>query len=175
MSSAIELQDQLRPLLLGPPRLTLAVAESLTAGCLQAAIGARSGASDFFEGGMTAYSIDQKVTHLGVDRREAERCAAVSEGVARQMAVGVCRLFRSTLGLSTTGFAEAEAEAESASGIGVPCAFWAIAHVGAGSDSVVRQGFVEKPGLGRTAVQRAVTGDVLQALLEYLEGFRKGR
>lgn len=171
MSSMIDLQDQLRPLLLGPPRLTLAVAESLTSGCLQSAIGARSGASDFFVGGMTAYSIDQKVTHLGVDRREAERCAAVSAGVARQMALGVCDLFQSAIGLSTTGFAEPDP----AFGIAVPCAYWAIAHVGAGSKSVVRDGFVEKPGLTRTAVQQAVTVDVLQALLEYLTAFRNGR
>ena len=65
--------DPLRNLMIARPPLTLAVAESLTSGHLQAAIGARSGASDFFLGGITAYSIDQKVTHLGVDRDEAER------------------------------------------------------------------------------------------------------
>lgn len=171
MNFGIDLQDQLRPLLLGPPLLTLAVSESLTSGFLQSAIGSRSGASDFFSGGMTAYSIDQKVTHLGVDRREAERCAAVSGEVARQMALGVCDLFQSAIGLSTTGFAEPDP----AAGITTPCAFWAIAHVGAGSQSVVRDGFVEKPGLTRTAVQQAVTEDVLQALLEYLTAFRKDR
>lgn len=166
-----DLQDQLRPLLLGPPRLSLAVAESLTSGMLQAAIGARAGASDFFEGGVTTYSIDQKVAHLGVDREEAERCAAVSAKVAGQMAVGVCRLFGSVVGLSTTGYAEADP----GSGIVMPCAFWAIAHVRPGTEGVVRQGFVEKPGLNRVAVQEAVTEDVLRALLEYLAGFRKGR
>ena len=169
MRGLIDLQDQLRPLLLGPPRLTLAVAESLTSGCLQSAMGARSGASDFFEGGMTAYSIDQKIAHLGVDRQEAESCAAVSSEVARQMALGVCDLFQSAIGLSTTGYAEPD----SAAGIAVPCAFWAIAHVGAGARSVVSDGFVEKPGLTRASVQQAVTEDVLQALLEYLKRFRK--
>lgn len=169
--SAIDLQVQLRPLLLGPPVLTLAVAESLTSGAVQAAIGAHSGASDFFLGGITAYSIDQKVVHLGVDRVEAKRCAAVSGEVAGQMAVGVCRLFGASIGLSTTGFAESCAEA----GRIVPGAFWAIAHGSEGGEKVVRQGYVEKPGLDRVAVQQAVTGDVLQALLEYLVDFRDGR
>ena len=44
---------------------TLAVAESLTCGHLQALVGSVSGASDFFCGGVTAYNIDQKVRHLG--------------------------------------------------------------------------------------------------------------
>ena len=71
----------LRDLMIARPALTLAVAESLTSGHLQTAIGARSGASNFFLGGITAYSIDQKVTHLGVDRDEAEATEAVSEKV----------------------------------------------------------------------------------------------
>ena len=47
----------------------------------------------------------------------------------------------------------------------MPCAFWAIAHVGRyGIEGVVRQGFVEKPGLNRVAVQRGVSENVLQRL-----------
>jgi nicotinamide mononucleotide (NMN) deamidase PncC len=87
------------------------------------------------------------------------------------MASGVCRLFRASIGVSTTGFAEPSVEA----GISVPCAYWAIAHARGGEEKTVRQGFVEKPGLDRVAVQQSVKDDVLQALLEYLEGFRKGR
>ena len=79
--------------MIAPPAWTLAVAESLTSGRLQAAIGERSGASDYFLGGLTAYTIDQKVTHLGVDRDEADRTNAVSEKVADEMVLGVCRLF----------------------------------------------------------------------------------
>ena len=58
--------------MLRAPRLTLAVAESLTCGHLQAAIGAISGASEFFRGGLTAYTLAQKVRHLGVDRAAAD-------------------------------------------------------------------------------------------------------
>ena len=84
--------------MIAPPAWTLAVAESLTSGRLQAAIGERSGASDYFLGGLTAYTIDQKVTHLGVDRDEADRTNAVSEKVADEMVLGVCRLFGSDRG-----------------------------------------------------------------------------
>ena len=43
---------------------TLVVAESVTAGNLQALIASVSGASAYFEGGITTYNLEQKVTHL---------------------------------------------------------------------------------------------------------------
>ena len=67
--------------------LTLATAESMTCGRIQARIGAISGASKFFLGGITTYTIDQKVHHLGVDRALAESCNAVSSEIAEQMAI----------------------------------------------------------------------------------------
>lgn len=161
--------DPLRNLMIACPPLTLAVAESLTSGHLQRAIGARSGASDFFLGGITAYSIDQKVTHLGVDRDEAEATDAVSEKVADQMALGVCRLFGSSIGAATTGYAEVSPE----SGIRSPRAFWALARSGGTGSIVVRRGFIEMPGLDRVTVQRAVSEKVLSALLEFLREVRK--
>ncbi|MFN5560840.1 MAG: CinA family protein, partial [Opitutaceae bacterium] len=48
----------LKSLLLGPPGLTLAVAESLTGGRLQARVTAESGSSAYFLGGVTAYTIE---------------------------------------------------------------------------------------------------------------------
>ena len=80
--------SDLKALMLREPRLTLAVAESLTCGRLQARIGAISGASDFFLGGVTAYSLDQKVRHLGVNRAGAAAVNSVSGAVAEQMARG---------------------------------------------------------------------------------------
>src|SRR5688500_7487656 len=73
--------------------LSLAAAESLTSGNIQARIGSISGASNFFAGGMTAYNIDQKVSLLGIDRAHAERVNCVSMVVAREMAEGVCNKF----------------------------------------------------------------------------------
>jgi len=54
----------LKELLLREPRLTLAVAESLTCGRLQARIGAIPGASEFFRGGVTAYALDALLAWL---------------------------------------------------------------------------------------------------------------
>ena len=85
--------SDLKDLMLSRPRLTLAVAESVTCGRLQARIGADSGASEYFLGGLTAYSLEQKVRHLGVDRAGAEGVNSVSAGVAEQMARGACALF----------------------------------------------------------------------------------
>ena len=82
----------LKHLLLGPPPLTLAVAESMTGGRLQALVTAESGASAFFLGGITAYTLVQKTRHLGVDAVQAAAVDGVSAEVARAMARGVCAL-----------------------------------------------------------------------------------
>ena len=70
--------------------LTVAVAESLTCGNIQASLGSISGASDFFEGGITAYSLRQKVEILGVEREHAAQVNCVSVNVADQMASSIC-------------------------------------------------------------------------------------
>ncbi|RME71605.1 MAG: hypothetical protein D6781_03935 [Verrucomicrobia bacterium] len=101
------LVEALKTLCAGEPRLTVAVAESLTCGQLQAAIGAVSGVSAFFLGGITAYAVEQKVRHLGVDPAEALPCQGVSPAVARQMAGGVS-VVRGGCGRGDHGFCRAE-------------------------------------------------------------------
>ena len=157
---------ELKELMLRPARRTLAVAESLTCGRVQARIGAISGASDFFLGGLTAYSLDQKVKHLGVDRAAAERVNSVSAAVAEQMAAGVCSLFGSELGLATTGYAELSAAAPQ------PFAWWALVHEPAGGRRVVRSGRVDCPGAGRVQVQEKVAETVVAELVKYLRELR---
>ena len=76
----------LKHLLSGPPALQLAVAESMTGGRLQALITAESGASAFFLGGLTAYTLAQKIRHLGVAREIAEPVDCVSAEVAPRSA-----------------------------------------------------------------------------------------
>src|SRR5262245_51503016 len=87
-------------------RLLVATAESVTAGHLQSIIASVSGASTFFRGGITAYSIEQKVGVLGVGRAHAERVDCVSSQVAAEMALGATKLFEAHIGLATTGYAE---------------------------------------------------------------------
>jgi nicotinamide-nucleotide amidase len=166
---------ELKELMLQPQRRTLAVAESLTCGRVQARIGLISGASDFFLGGITAYSLDQKVRHLGVDRAVAEPVNSVSAAIAEQMARGVCALFRSELGLATTGYAEPFDAAQGgspAAGVAQPFAWWALAHDLGGGRWTVRSGRIECPGATRPQVQEKVAEAAVAELVKYLRGLR---
>ncbi len=85
--------------------LTLAVAESCTGGLLGKRVTDVPGSSDYFLGGVTAYSNEVKKTLLAVPGEVLTRYGAVSEEAARAMALGVCRLLGSDCALSTTGIA----------------------------------------------------------------------
>lgn len=146
------------------PGATLAVAESLTCGQLQARIGEISGASNFFLGGITAYSLDQKVRHLGVTRAAARRVKCVSAAVAEEMARGACRLFGSEFGVATTGYAEPS----TADNVPDPYAWWALAHRRRGRFLTVRSGRIECPGANRVDVQVIVAAAALGELVAYL-------
>jgi nicotinamide-nucleotide amidase len=161
--------SQLKELLLRPPRLTLAVAESLTSGRIQARIGAISGASHFFLGGITAYNLDQKVRHLGVDRESAKASNCVSAEVATQMARGACTFFGSDLALATTGYAEPSVEWN----VPQPFAWYALAHRrgqgNAPDDFFIQTACIDCPNLERIAVQERVAEAALNALIKYLD------
>lgn len=168
MKTARTPPQELKALMLAAPRLTLGVAESLTCGNLQARIGSVSGASEFFRGGMTAYALDQKVRHLGVDRAHAERVNCVSATVAEQMSLGVCRLFGTDLGVATTGYAEPNP----AQDVHEPFAFWAVAHVRPGKVPLVFSGRVECVGASRVEAQQWVADAALGELVGYLAKLR---
>jgi nicotinamide-nucleotide amidase len=84
---------------------TLAVAESVTSGFIQAALSTAKDALKFYQGGITVYNVGQKYRHLLVEPIHALATNCVSEKVAAEMAVNVCELFRSEWGISITGFA----------------------------------------------------------------------
>lgn len=159
---------ELKRLLLREPLLTLSVAESLTCGHVQARIGEASGASGYFLGGVTAYSLEQKVKLLGVERVAAIPANSVSREVAEQMARGACIMFGSDLAVATTGYAEPSIEA----GAEMPHAWWALHHRRRGRP-VVLSGLVQFPGAGRTEMQAAVADTVLRELVQYLREFRQ--
>ena len=158
---------ELKRLLLREPVLTLSVAESLTCGHVQARIGEASGASGYFLGGITAYSLEQKVKLLGVDRAQAAPVNSVSREVAEQMARGACELFGSDLAVATTGYAEPSID----DGVELPLAWWALHHRKRGRPTVL-SGLVQFPGAGRTEMQAAVADTVLRELVEYRREFR---
>ncbi len=84
---------------------TIAVAESVTAGMMQTALASGENASDYFEGGITAYNINQKYIHLEVDLEYAKQCNCVSEKTASEMAINIVRSFHSYWGIAVTGYA----------------------------------------------------------------------
>ena len=159
---------ELGKLLSGKPAWKLAVAESVTAGNIQARVAAISGASNYFVGGITTYSLDQKVRHLGVDRASAKPVNSVSADVAEQMARGVCALFGAQVGIATTGYAEPSPT----NGVVDPFAWWALAKRGARGKFEVLHGRIECPGCNRTQVQAIVADAVLAELVAWLQEIR---
>lgn len=149
------------------PGRTLAVAESLTAGNVQARVASVSGASAYFLGGVTAYSLEQKVKLLGVDRAQAAKVNCVSARVAEEMACGVCALFGADVGVATTGYAEPA----KADGVATPFAWWALARRAAKGGNAkgfsMRHGRVECPGASRVEVQAIVAEAVLAELVAW--------
>ena len=163
MSTAAELKK----LIMRKPALTLAVAESLTAGHVQARIAVVSGASDYFLGGLTAYSLEQKVKLLGVNRAHARSVDCVSQRVAVEMAAGACQLFGVDLAVATTGYAEPAPKKK----VRTPHAWWALCHRHRGA-AVMLSGLIEVPGADRVTVQARVAEAVLVELVNYLRELR---
>lgn len=155
----------LKTLMLRRPGRTLAVAESVTCGRIQARIGEISGASEFFLGGITTYTLEEKVRHLGVTRAAARKVNCVSAAVAAEMARGACGLFGSDIGAAITGYAEPSPAQE----VPEPFAHWALAVRRRGRTAVVRQGEIRCVGFGRTASQQHFADAVLAELIAWLE------
>lgn len=84
---------------------TLAVAESCTGGMLASCITDVPGSSDYFLGGVVSYSNRAKEAFVDVPHDFLVKYGAVSPQVARAMAQGVRKRFRSTYGIGITGIA----------------------------------------------------------------------
>ena len=74
-------------------KVSIATAESCTAGFLAAKITSIAGASSFFKGGIIAYQNDIKINHLGVSKSLIKEKTEVCAEVVQQMAQGVRNKF----------------------------------------------------------------------------------
>jgi nicotinamide-nucleotide amidase len=86
-------------------RLTVATAESCTGGLMAAILTEVPGSSDVVERGFVTYSNAAKTELLGVPADLIFRHGAVSEEVARAMALGALEHSRADIGVAVTGVA----------------------------------------------------------------------
>lgn len=83
----------------------MATAESCTGGLIAACCTGLSGSSDWFERGFVTYSNAAKTEQLGVPAALIEAHGAVSEPVARAMALGAVAHSRAQVSVAVTGVA----------------------------------------------------------------------
>lgn len=83
----------------------LATAESCTGGGIAAACTDVSGSSAWFDRGWVTYSNAAKSAQIGVDAALIDQFGAVSEPVARAMAIGAQRHAHTHIAIATTGIA----------------------------------------------------------------------
>ncbi|WP_204114360.1 CinA family protein [Shimia biformata] len=85
--------------------LRIATAESCTGGMISAALTDIAGSSDVFERGFVTYTNTAKTEMLGVREATLAAHGAVSEQVAREMALGALANSDADLAVSVTGIA----------------------------------------------------------------------
>jgi nicotinamide-nucleotide amidase len=142
----------------------LAIGESCTGGLLAARVTERPGSSQYFAGGVVAYSDESKTELLGVPPELIERHGAVSEPVAEALANGVIERFSADVAIGLTGIAGPEGGTEDKP-VGLVC-FCVKAVNGSAEESVVRS--LHLPGARVEVRDRATTVafHLLRRLLE---------
>ena len=91
--------------MLADQKKTLAVAESCTGGTIAEMITSIPGSSRYFLGGIVAYANEAKETLLDVKHASLVKHGAVSEQVAREMALGIQQRLHADYAIATTGIA----------------------------------------------------------------------
>ncbi|MGO4122579.1 CinA family protein [Arthrobacter sp. YAF16] len=89
--------------------LTVATAESLTAGMVAAVLADTPGASGMLQGGVVAYANSVKASILGVSRELLDAAGSVDGQVAAAMAAGARTACGTDVAVATTGVAGPEA------------------------------------------------------------------
>lgn len=139
---------------------TLGTAESCTGGRIAESIIAVPGASNYFKGGIVAYTNELKEQLLGVSHEVLEEQTAVCEEVARQMVIGAINTLGVDFAISATGVA-GPAGGTAAIPVGT---IW----LGYGSKEDVRTIKLTED-CGRDLNLTVATNTVLKAMLEFLQ------
>ena len=141
--------------------MKIAVAESCTGGLISSRITDISGASDYFEAGITTYSNESKIRLLNVPEDIIDRYGAVSEETAKAMAEGVKKTVHADIGVSVTGIAGPTGGTE---GKPVGTVFIGLATKKA---TYVRKFFFDG---NRLEIRRKTSDAAFMLVEEYLEG-----
>ena len=139
---------------------TIAVAESVTAGLLQAAISQADDAIEFFQGGITTYNLGQKYKLLNVEPIHATRVNSVSDKVSAEMALHVIERFNSDWGIGVTGFATAVPESG-----GKLFAYYTIAR----QKKIIAKGKLTAKKMPPLQIQLYYVNKILNAFLNHIE------
>lgn len=100
----VSLETVLGHLLLAK-NLTLSTAESCTGGSIAARLTSVPGSSDYFQGGVVAYSNEVKTRLLHVSAETLEKHGAVSQETVIEMARGAMDALKTDCAVSTSGIA----------------------------------------------------------------------
>jgi nicotinamide-nucleotide amidase len=144
--------------------MRLVSAESCTGGLFAATCTANPGSSDWFEGAFVTYRLSAKKDLLDVSELTLARWGAVSEPVAREMAVGALMQCCAQMAVSITGTA-GPAGGEVNVPVGTVWIAWAL-RVPNGI-RVVQTSRYEFTG-SRDDIQRAAVGAALDGILAIL-------
>lgn len=155
-------EQQIFALLGGQQEITIATAESITAGAVAARLARPAGASAYLQGGVVSYAYEVKKQILGVPKAVLDNPGAVSDECARHMAIGANNALGSTIAVSTTGIA---GPSGSTTRKAVGLVYIAVA--GPNGTSCEEHRF---PG-DRDAITSASTNRALELLLNYLHTY----
>ncbi|WCS27460.1 CinA family protein [Methylobacterium sp. NMS14P] len=140
---------------------TVATAESCTGGLVAGLLTAVPGSSAVLERGFVTYSNEAKAEAIGVPMDLIGRHGAVSEAVARAMAVGALAASRASVAVAITGIAgPGGGSAEKPVG---------LVHFGLGQRDGETRHLERRYGdLGRAGIRRAAVADALGLLEDAL-------
>lgn len=155
MSDIDELSRQLGEACIAA-KVALTTAESCTGGGVGEAITRTAGSSAWFDRGFVTYSNDAKVDLLGVKQETLGSHGAVSEAVAREMAVGALHQSSADIAVAVTGVAGPDG-GTATKPVGLVWFAWASL------DGDVRTKF-EVFGGDRTAIRQQAVAEALEGL-----------
>ena len=142
-------------------RRLVATAESCTGGWIAKTLTDIAGSSQWFVEGFVTYGNESKVRRLGVPGRAIDKQGAVSESVARAMAVGALRRANAHIAVAVTGIA-GPGGAVPGKPVGTVWLAWATRRAGAIQVAARLQQFRG----GRDSVRRKSVRAALEGLLK---------